>query len=224
MLNLKVTAVFRKIIFFLISPVYFYLAVLTYLGLRTGTNFIRSWKNKAWTSDCCSSPQWFVSTAGQRGTDLPALLWGHSGLAVPQRGTTAYSVTPAALCGCGTRGKQLWPHHCLCQAFRAVPWGTAVPGERRGPGAARGGPTGLIRSASGAMLQPDARGEGGFVFAGHTAPGHQQEDRILQIRAERRLECTGFNGPQPCQQWRWASYQAAMLDRACFRSDIQVMV
>ena len=162
-----------------------------------------------------SSPQWFVPAAGQRRADLPPLLWGHPGLAVSQRGPAPQPVTPPALCGGGAGRQQLGPHHGLRQALGAVPRGPAVPGEGRGPGAPGGGPPGVLPAAEGTLLQPSSRGEGGSLPAGDTSSGHQQEDRILPLWAERGLDRSAVAGLQPHQQWRWVTerMKAAMLVR-----------
>ncbi len=149
--------------------------------------------------------QWFVPAAGQRGADLPPLLWGHPGLAVSQRSPAPHPLTPPALRGGGARRQQLGPHHGLRQALGAVPRGPAVPGERRGPGAAGRGPSGVLPPAEGSLLQPPARGEGGSLPASYASSGHQQEDRLLSLWAEGGLDCPPVAGQQPHQQWRWVS-------------------
>lgn len=149
------------------------------------------------SSPFSSCSQRFVPAAGQRGADLSPLLWGHTGLALSQRSPAPHPVSAPALHGGGPQRQQLWAHHCLRQALWGVPRSPALPGERWGPRAPGRRPPGILPPAEGALLQPPAWGEGGPLPAGYTASGHQQEDRLISLRAERGLDSSPVPGLPP---------------------------
>lgn len=133
--------------------------------------------------------QWSLSGGEERGAGLVEVCGGFGGVALPRWSAASHTLAPSAVERHGPRRVQPEPGVGLRQAGPAMGWSSALPGERRGPGAS-GGRRDIrdARPGPGALLQCHAWGTNSPIPASNASPRHQQTHRSVSLRAERGLD------------------------------------